>query len=210
MGRTRGTRNANYAERRANLAQAALQAFLGPGGQPASFRAIAQALGEDPRTLRHYFGNADGLYEATFETLEARSRHFRDEVYARRHEGPTAALTHFCQSLLTGWAYGMDHMFHVALAGGLENDVRGPVVVKHLLEPTLETVEDLLTHFIETGELELADPRMGALSFLPPLLLGLLHQDSLRGRDIRPLDLEAFVADHVRRFVAGCAPREGG
>ncbi len=209
MGRRPGTRNANYEERRANLAQAALQAFLGPQGQPASFRAIAQALGEDPRTLRHYFGNADGLFRATFETLEDRSRHFRDDVFAKREEGPVATLTHFCHSFLTGWSYGMDQLFHVALAGGLENDVRGPIIVHHLLEPTLLTVEELLDYYVQCGELDV-DPRMGALSFVPPLLFGLLHQDSLRGRDIRPLDLEGFVDDHVARFVAGCRPERVG
>jgi len=207
MGRTPGTRNANYEERRANLAAAALRAFLGPGGQPASFRAIAQELGEDPRTLRHYFGNADGLYQATFETLKERSQRFRDEVFERREEGPRAALTHFCHSFLTGWSYGIDQVFHVALAGGLENEIRGPVVVHHLLEPMLGVGEDLLRYYGETGELDVPDARAASLSFLPPLIFALLHQDSLRGRALRPLDLESFVDDHVARFVVGCTPR---
>lgn len=207
MGRTPGTRNANYEERRANLAARALRAFLGPDGQPASFRAIAQSLGEDPRTLRHYFGNADGLYRATFETLQERSQRFRDDVLRRRDEGPTAALTYFCRSFLTGWSYGMDCVFHVALAGGIESEARGPVVVDHLLEPMFATLEELLAHYADAGELAMVDPRMAALSFLSPLLFALLHQDSLGGRAIRPLDIEAFVDDHVGRFVRGVASR---
>lgn len=206
MGRTPGTRNANYEERRANLAAAALHAFLGPSGQPASFRAIAQELGEDPRTLRHYFGNADGLYEATFQTLQARSQRFRDAVFARRDDGPSAALLHYCHSLVEGWGYGLDTVFHVALAGGLENEVRGPVVVEHFLEPTLSVGEELFTYFHATGELAIPDPRAASIAFLPPLIFALVHQHSLRGHGIRPLDIDAFITDHVRRFVAGSSP----
>ncbi|MEN0064441.1 MAG: hypothetical protein AAGA48_20000 [Myxococcota bacterium] len=207
MGRTPGTRNANYEMRRATLAEAALRAFLGPSGQPNSFRAIAQEIGEDPRTLRHYFGNADGLYQATFETLKERSQRFRDEVLSRRDQGPLAALTFYCQSMSTGWGYGMDRVFHVALACGLENEVRGPVVIEHLFEPMLSVGEELFAYYAETGALDIRDPRMAAVSFLPPLLFALIHQDSLRGREVRPFDVQGFIADHVDRFIAGRLPK---
>ena len=79
--------------------------------------------------------------------------------------------------------------------------------VNHLLEPTLQSLEELLGNLVGRKMLPEQDLRAAALSLLSPVLLALIHQDALYGHRCRPLDVEAFVRRHVRSWLSGHGPR---
>lgn len=207
MARTKGARNANYEERRRDLARRALEAFIDDNGTPRSFRAIARALETDPSTLRHYFGDADGLFRATFETLYEDARAFADDVRALLDQPPEVALLGAAQSLVEGWRIGVGHICHVAMVAGLASPVRGPIAVDTFFEPIYRLTEELVSAYADRGALIVDDPREVSWTLISPVLMALVHQDSLGGGAQHPMDIDAFCERHVRRVVGGIAPK---
>ncbi|MEL6349963.1 MAG: hypothetical protein AAFV53_43075 [Myxococcota bacterium] len=206
MARTKGSRNTNYEARRAELAARALPAFLKTGGHPASFRSLARDIGVDASTLRHYFGDYDGLFQAAFQHLEQGSRVFREPFNTFAKLPPEQGLRDALMSVLTGWKNGMDHLFNVALIGGLGNKVRGPAVVEYLLEPSLSAFDDLLSAYAEQGVFHVRDPRASSLMALTPLYFLLLHQHGLSGEARYPSDIEDYLDQHIHLILRAHQP----
>ncbi|MFY0575338.1 TetR/AcrR family transcriptional regulator [Cystobacter fuscus] len=69
MGRISGARNRDHEETRSKLAQSLAQQLLLAGGTHPSLRTLAEGAGVDPGTLRHYFGDRQGVMQAAFEHL---------------------------------------------------------------------------------------------------------------------------------------------
>ena len=78
MGRTSGTRNANFEEKKRAYARRALDSWLesGPG---ASLREIAAGADMSMSNLRHYFGDREGLFEAITVSALERGRPHMDQ-----------------------------------------------------------------------------------------------------------------------------------
>lgn len=207
MARTKGARNTNYEARRAELAARALPVFLKTGGRPSSFRAMARDIGVDASTLRHYFGDYDGLFRAAFQLLERGSRTYRDQLLLLAKLPPEQGIRRALTMILQGWTDGMNHLFNVALIGGLDNDKRGPAVVEHLLEPSLNALGDLLDEYAAQGVFEVADTRTSSLMVLSPLYFQLLHQHNLSGASQYPADIDAFVEQHITLIIRAHQPR---
>lgn len=58
----------------------------------------------------------------------------------------------------------------------------------------------------DRGDLPRADVRIGALDLLAPVLVALVlvalpHQEQLDGARCRPLDMDAFCSEHLRRWL---------
>lgn len=218
MARPTGTRNPGYDDKRRSLARAAMEPIFDLGGLPLSLRQTARAAGVSVPTMRHYFGDLDGVIAAAFELIEEDG-----EVYCRRaagtadatskgSEGQAIELDPFPVSVRwlvdyvrKGWGAGLDVLHAAGLARGLESRERGEAYVQGLLEPMLQAAEARLLLHIERGEMIAGDVRFAALSLMSPVLLALLHQEGLAGNRCRPMNIAAFIEAHVAGFVRGYA-----
>jgi AcrR family transcriptional regulator len=202
VARTRGARNADYDESRLALARRVRERLMAPDGLRASLRELASAAHSSVATLKHYFGDREGVLAAVME-----SQHIDAAPHLAMASMPIAgdvraSLLAYLKRLDEAWfRYGVGGIQASSLAGGLSVRELGPTYVNHLLEPLLETVETLLRRHVELKDLRPLNERYAALQFLSPIVLALFHQDSLSGNTCRPLDLKAFFVQHVDMFL---------
>ncbi len=203
MARPSGRKNRDFELKRGALAEALTAALirLGPG---TSLRDLAEAVDVTPSTLRHYFEDRDGVFLAVVQHLEARG-----QPWARVGAVPASAdlrgsLVHALRFLALGWTrFGVRRMHRVGLGEGMVAPERGPAYVAHVLEPTLRAMEDLVAALVARGDLPPLDARAAGLALTAPVVLGLLHQDTLGGVACRPLDVDAFLETHVDHWLRG-------
>jgi len=208
MARPKGARNADHAETRTRLLALVRKRLLSPGGARASFRELASAAGVSPATLRHYFVDREDLVAKTFEALHAEGAPFILEAATSPRGRVDESLAWFVQGLLYAWRNsGVGAAHGLGLAAGLGDPTLGPSYVTELLEPTLQAAEARLGLHAASGELEVGDAREAALVLVSPIVLALLHQEGLAGRQCRPLDVETFARAHVKRFIASYAAK---
>ncbi len=203
MARTAGSRNANYAQARGALARRVRAAVFADAGLRASLRELAAAGGTSVSTLKHYFTDRAGVIRAVLESQQVDAA-----PYLAMASVPTSAdlrqsLEGYVAGLRQAWfVHGVGNIEARSLATGLSETSLGPAYVESILEPLLQSFEQLLATHIQRGDLAPCDTRFAALLFLSPIVLGLLHQDALSGKRCRPLDLDAFLARHLDVFLA--------
>lgn len=203
MARTKGSRNPGFAERRRELAAKIGRRLLAPDGARASLRELAEAAEVSLPTLRHYFGDREGVLAAAIEELGRTGAFWLQATRSMNTDLPLGpSLRWLLEMFALGWRRGVGTMVGSGLASGLQSDVVGPAVVDALLEPMLQASEARLAVHAERGEVS-GDLRHAALALVCPALMALLHQHGLRGDRCRPLDLDAFLDEHTARFVAG-------
>lgn len=204
MTRPTGARNAGFIQKREALAGALIPAIV--AGSMPSFRELAEATGVSVPTLRHYFGDRDGALAAALAAMHALGApHIARSATAEM--GPLgASLRWFLMQFRAAWErFGVGRMIAAGLAEGLRSPAVGPAFVNELLEPTLQAAEQRLGCHVERGELPPCDLRHAALELVSPVLLALLHQGALGGARCRPLDVDAFLDDHIARFLKAFA-----
>lgn len=197
MGRRAGSRNADFEATRARMLERIGLRLAQADGVGASMHELAAAAGVSAATLRHYFGDREAVVVAYLEDCLRQGARYVAMV-ATEPLHATAA-----ESL--GWALGqirlglerspLGKIHAFGLRAGLESPVLGPSYLRNLLEPTLQCVEARIERHQARGELAGRDPRMLALQLVSPLLLAVLHQHSLFGCGLRPLDLDALLAE---------------
>lgn len=209
MGRPRGSRNPRFEERRHEIARTVMAHLARPGGAGSSLRELAAAAGVGQPTIRHYFGDRDGLLRAALDEMRTGGAPWLQVTRTMAVDlALEDSLLWFFGLFVAGWEQGVGIRMSQALAVGLDDAAIGPAAVDAMLEPVLQAVEARLGIHQGKGELAAdAELRHAALSLVSPVLLGLLHQRSLGGAGCRPLDLQRFVADHVARFVRGWGSR---
>lgn len=167
-------------------------------------RELAGAADVSVPTLRHYFGDRDGVVVAAMAEWFRRGEPYLKDTRQATRGGLRASLMEMMGSLLLGWrVFGVGKIYGVGLAMGLGHEVIGPAYVNHLLEPLLQAVEGRLAQHREWGELGDFDLRFAALSLVSPVVLALLHQDGLGGSGCRAMDVTALVEAQVDGFVRG-------
>ncbi len=203
MGRPTGSRNPGYEERRTEIALRIAERITAPDGAQASFRDLASAAGVSLSTLRHYFGDRDGAVAAAMSEMRRQGEAWMQVARTVQVDLPLAASVRwYLDVFVRGWEQGVGAMLSQGLVAGVGHPSLGPSMVDELLEPTLQATEARLAHHQQRGELDSqADLRHAALELVTPVLMGLLHQGPLGGARCRPLDVPAFLDDHVRRFV---------
>lgn len=180
---------------------------MAPDGLRASLRELASAADTSIATLKHYFQDREGVLKAVME-----SQHVDAAPYLAMASTPTegdvrSSLLGYLQRLKQAWfRYGVGVIQATSLATGLSSPALGAPYVNHLLEPLLGTAEARLKRHVELGELPPLNERYAALQFLSPVVLALLHQDSLSGASCRPLDVDAFFEAHVDAFLRAFPP----
>jgi AcrR family transcriptional regulator len=204
VARTKGARNADYDEERLDLARRVRQRILAPDGLRTSLRELAQAAESSVATLKHYFGDRDGLVQAVMESARIDSSPYLAMASAPIEGDVRASLLSLVERLAQAWVkYGVGGIHTTSLAAGFSSRELGTTYVNLLLEPLLQTAESRIRRHVELGEMEPCNERFAALALLSPVVLGLLHQVQLGGKDCRPLDVDAFFKAHVDAFLKG-------
>jgi AcrR family transcriptional regulator len=207
MARTQGSRNADYDLQRAALAKKVREALAGEAGIHASLRELAAAAGTSVATLRHYFGDREGLLKGVMENMRAEAAPYLAMSAQVKPGDVRGTLSSFFANMHMAWfRYGVGSMYGATLALGLGTKSIGPGFVDHVLEPLLQTGESMLRQHVERGELEIDDLRHASLALLSPVVFALLHQDNLSGVQCRPLDVPRFLETHVDAFLRAFPP----
>jgi AcrR family transcriptional regulator len=207
MGRLKGSRNHDYDARRHALALSVASALVDDTGSPRSVKELASRVSVTVPTLLHYFGDREGMVKAALESVGAEGASRASLIDALATRPLAAALEGFATNLIDAFrGFGLGRIFSSALTLSLGHPALGPEFLKHLLEPTLLHAEQLAVALEARGEMKVPDVRAFAVTFVSPLVLALLHQDSLGGRQHRALNLDAFVRSHLEMVMRGVTP----
>jgi AcrR family transcriptional regulator len=172
-----------------------------------SLRDLAHSAGVTTPTLRHYFG---GRREVLDAILEENLRLGRAGLDAQGvSDAPFAdSMREYARNLIRALTADREvrlgDIFAVSLAEGLLDEGISASTLRHVVDPTVETLERRLNGHVERGEMMETDLRAAALMLISPLLVASLHQDQLNGAHYNPLSLlglaDAASAAFVRAF----------
>jgi AcrR family transcriptional regulator len=202
MARPKGTPSALHQERRAALLEAIRARLVQPNQAPASMRELAAAAGVTIPTLRHYFGKRDDLVEALLADLGRQGEAHIARV-AVANLPFRESIAEYVAYVRLGFRFGLSEIHTLGLREGLRQDRLGPAYLNAILEPTIRSLETKLSMHQAKGDMRACDVRIAALQLLSPLIIVFLHQNELCGDRVRPLNIDAFCADHVDNFVRG-------
>jgi len=203
MSRTSGARNADFEERRWALARKVRPTVFSDRGARVSLRELATAGGTSVSTLKHYFQNRSGVLQAVLESQRIDAAPFLAMASIPTDPNLRRSLEQYVAGLREAWfVHGVGNIEARSLAAGLSESALGPAYVNSILEPLLQSFEQRLQAHVQRAQMAPCNERFAALQFLSPVVLGLLHQDSLSGKTCRPLDLDAFLAKHLDVFVS--------
>lgn len=203
MTRTRGAKNRDYEQQRLALAGRLRERLGRAGGAQPSLGELAKAAEVSVATLRHYFGDRNGVVGAVLELHAAEGAPHLAVLQTPSGDFATS-IRDAAHYVALGLSQPVVADLNVlGLAEGLGHPQIGPTYVCQTLEPLLQALEKRLRAHIEAGEMRNADPRSAALSLAAPLLLAALHQGPLGGEVVRPLDLDRARIEHVEAFVRG-------
>ncbi|WP_148612670.1 TetR/AcrR family transcriptional regulator [Nocardioides rubriscoriae] len=217
MGRPAGSRNRDYEQTRRDLALRLSQHLVRDGGEPATLADLAQAAGVSATTLKHYFGDRNGIFTAVMESVRADGAIYLEQARRPAGRSPERSVTDLLLGTIEAWRrYGLGRLFASSLALSLGNGDRGPAFLSGLLEPLLDGTEQLIGAHVADGRLPVCSERAVALSLVSPVVMALLHQDNLGGAGTRPLDVEEFASTHAHLILGGltgtprAVPSSGG
>lgn len=170
-----------------------------------SMRELAAAAEVSVPTLRHYFGDREGVVSAVLADAHARGAPFL--VLAARADGPLEpSLRSGLMQIVQGHLFAVGGFHAIGLTEGLLHRTLGPTYLQTILEPALQAFELRLQAHVERGELRPLDTRLAALGLLSPVVLFMLHQGELGGHRVRPGAAEELVEHLVTGFVAAWGP----
>lgn len=214
VSRPKGARDADYEARRRDLLRGMSRHLMRRDSPRPSLRELAAAAGVSVPTLRHYFGARPQVIDAIFEEG---LRLGRDGLAAQAgSEKPLAEsipdyVDALIRALRTPREVVLGDMFAVGLGEGLIDRAVSGSALRHILDPTIATLETRLRAHIARGEMIDTDVRAAAMMLAAPLLLATLHQDQMGGADETPMDLALMggtIGQAFLRAFATNAPQE--
>lgn len=192
MPRPSGTRNHDFDEKRAALLNTLTRYALTADLRRPSLRQFAMAANQSEPTLRHYFGDRQGLVIEILENLRSRAMPLWI-AFEEPSENVDAALDAYFALVSEGLRHGQFARAHAfGLIEGLADEMVGRAYLEKLLEPALQSLCDKL-RVTPGGPSSEAGLRAAALAILSPLMLMTLHQDLLGGAKTAPIDMEAVT-----------------
>lgn len=200
MPRPAGVRNRDFAEKRAALVETLCDFALNCDLRRPSLRQFAIAAEASEPTLRHYFGDRQGVVVAVLVRIGERGAGIWDAV-ATPSDSPTDALAEYYRVSEAGMRHGGFIRAHAfGLIEGLADPTAGRAYLKHVLEPALNAIERKYAGTPGAPD-ERGSLRAAALATLSPLLVMCLHQDLLGGEADFPID-GAETLDDLQRLLS--------
>lgn len=206
MGRKRGSLDEDHQAKRAALINHMIERLSRSGETKPSLRQLAEAAEVSVPTLRHYFGDRDGIIEAVFAEWHARGKPFL--AIAAMPSGPLgkSLQDYLTMFVMANRDFGFAKILAVGLIEGLLHAAHGPVFLENALDPMLDALEARIRAHQHRGDiLPEIDPRFASLSLVGPVLLLCLHQFQLFGAGHKPADVDQLVAHQVAMFVRAFA-----
>lgn len=205
MPRPSGKRNPQYAARRRELLEAIREHLAKPNVMHASLRELSLACGVSVPTLRHYFGNRDGVICAVLEDYGARGA-----GRLKRAAEPVGSLCEsvkeLCEFFCLGFEQGRLGQIHaIGLTEGLRHAQHGTEYLNYIVEPTLQAVEQRLQRHVERGEMRPCNLRYAAIMLVSSILTSLLHQNELGGAEVQQLSMDNLISELTDAFMRAFA-----
>jgi AcrR family transcriptional regulator len=205
MPRPSGARNHDFEVKRAALLDTLTDFALNSGVQRPSLRQFAMAAKQSEPTLRHYFGDRQGLVIEIIKKIAANS----EQVWAlvrRPAKDVTSAVSEYIKLTEFSFREGMFARSHAfALVEGLADRVVGKVYLEFMLEPSLTAFSDKLAA-TPGGPSDPAQLRAATLAATGPLFVLALHQNLLNGRETLPMDTSKIFGFLDHCIGANLAP----
>jgi hypothetical protein len=111
----------------------------------------------------------------------------------------------FARALVFGLQAGsvvrLGDVFAASLCEGLADPKVSPLALAHLIDPALDALTARLDEHARRGEMAKTDTRAAALMLLSPLLMAVLHQDQMNGRERRSIELTSLADQISAAFV---------
>lgn len=190
MPRPLGRRNPDYEEKRDRLVRDLTDYVLTSELTRQSFRQMAIAGQVAEPTLRHYFGDRDGVAREILHELGARAEPFISAV-AQQSTSPAQAVDAYVAISKAGVQHGGFARAHAfGLIEGVADPAVGRTYLTELLEPSLRALEARLAPHLKSSDP--MEARAAALMLFAPMLLAVLHQQLLGGAEAAPIDLDAL------------------
>ncbi len=201
MSRPKGSRNAEFEQKRHALLEKLRRRLAQADGHTASFRALAEAAEVTYPTLRHYFSDREGILSAFYAWSRNEGENYLRQM--RAADLPFAASIREAVFSIVGAFSVPDFqaLHNVGLREGILNSRPGQDYLQQILEPTLQAIEARLAAHMGRGEMRSADPRHAAIMLVSPLLVGSLHQASLGGAEVRHMRMEDLAESVIASFL---------
>jgi AcrR family transcriptional regulator len=208
LPRAKGVKNADHEIKRRELLGRMLPRFARLDLERPSLRQLAAAAEVTAPTLQHYFGDRTGVVAALL--AEYRRRGETQLATVAKASGPLAAsVREFAHAFVSGLqaeqAVRVGDIMAASLAEGLADRAVSPLALAHILHPALDALTARLAEHAERGEMIDADLHAAALVLLAPLLVAVLHQDQMNGRESRRIELDALADQVSAAFVRAYA-----
>lgn len=200
MPRPAGVRNHDFDEKRAALLNTLTDFALKAALDRPSLRQFAIAAHQSEPTLRHYFGDRQGLVIEIIGNLSERAKVTWD-MAAMPASGPAAAVTDYLTFAEAGMKQGIFTRVHAfGLIEAFADDVVGKYYLKTMLEPSLKAFSDKLrkTPGAARDEDEL---RAAALAATAPLFVLGVHQELLGGKNDIPINMSKTF-EYLRTWLS--------
>jgi AcrR family transcriptional regulator len=192
MPRPAGARNHDFEEKRGALLDALTDFALSADLRRPSLRQFAMAVQQSEPTLRHYFGDRQGLVLDILENIGRRGAPLWAMV-ATPSAGPAAAIEEYFRISEAGMKLGGFTRAHAfGLIEGLADEAAGRAYLEKVLEPALQAIAEKLRATPDAPKDE-ATLRATALAALSPLLVMSLHQELLGGATTFPINVGAVI-----------------
>lgn len=204
MPRAKGVKNADYEAKRRELLERMLPRFARLDLERPSLRQLAAAADVTAPTLQHYFGDRIGVVAALLEEYRRRGE-ARLEIASKASGAFPRSMRDFALGLVFGMqAQGevrLGDVMAASLCEGLADPQISALALNHMINPAIDALVVRLQEHAARGEIIEADLRAAALMLLSPLLLGVLHQDQMRGCESRRIELDGLAEQVSAAFV---------
>jgi AcrR family transcriptional regulator len=199
LPRAKGVKNADYEAKRRELLDRMLPRFARLDLERPSLRQLAAAAEVTAPTLQHYFGDRTGVVAALLEEYRRRGA-ARLDMAAKANGAFPQSMRDFALRLVFGMqapvSVRLGDILAASLCEGLADPQISPLALDHIIDPAVDALVVRLQEHAARGEIIDTDLRAAALMLLSPLLLGVLHQDQMKGRESRHIELTG-LAEHV-------------
>jgi AcrR family transcriptional regulator len=203
LGRVHGARDADFSEKRSALVARVRERLAQSRGDHPSFRQLAEFADVSQATLRHYFGDLTALITAVFEAHAAEGT-----PYLARLSQPSGDFQQSISDAVAFVANGQRQqpvraIHRIGNAEGVRRGVVGTAYRAAVLDPVFRALQDRLDAHVHRGDMRPCDTQAAAIVLCAPVLLLFQHQVDLGGAMSEPIDVSAFLKEHVDGFIRG-------